>query len=531
MLGVGCGELGEDFSYRGVRLLDRGDYYVSTVAWLQYLPVAFASRAEQPGQSRVLRLVPLGADGVSPCATQPATRFIAVGESGDYRVAVLDGATGELGFYDVGCQRVGPAFSDVDRIDYLDDYYFLVRTQDDSVHAVQPFEETVATLGHDVWATGAQTVLYSLTADTPLQLGIWVLDGDVLALRDMRGNPLGPRYEGTRRFATHRGPSLTSTRLMAYETAEGITLVEAASALPLDDAGEVHAEELWGLPGACDPHFVEVQVELELGECDLPDCEGLTGLGPQQTVSVQMPWLAAYHPCSARRLVLYEVYGLDENVVAEGVQRYVVASTPVDGQTAVVYALDDVPEGEPTTYYRRGSDPPIAFEVPVDLDVWTEEPSLFPLMRLVTAEERPRYGTWGPKSGFTELLRDVYPSPNMTLVLHEYVDVEGEPRRGTLSRCGRSSCAVVAQGVPPDRYREYDTIERIGDGPRVLAFIHDLMPKQQGGTLSAIRRDTGQRADLDEGVTSFSPIENGPARGIVYAVHGGEREGLWFAPR
>ena len=38
--------------------------------------------------------------------------------------------------------------------------------------------------------------------------------------------------------------------------------------------------------------------------------------------------------------------------------------------------------------------------------------------------------------------------------------------------------------------------------------------------------------DLDEGVTSFSEIENGPARGIVYAVHGDEqRQGLWFAPR
>lgn len=528
VLGVagGCGELGEDFAYRGVRKLDSGDYYVSTVAWLEYLPVAFASRLEDPEQSRVLRLVPLGVDGVKPCSTQPATRFIAVGGDGDYRVAVLDGATGELGFYDRGCARTG-GLAEVGRVEYLGEHHFLAHMDSGAVRAVQPFEDTDAEIGRDVVATGGQPVQFQRAEAGATEMALWVFEQDgTLELRDLEGQVVGPRYDEVRAFATHRGASYTTTRLMAYQHGGGVVVVEAASAEPLQEDGRIQVEPLWGLAEACAPRFVDVRTTVDLRDCDDPSCEGLAELGASGSVTLQRPWLAAFQPCESRTLVLNEIYGPGERTVASQVRRFVVPNTPVGDDTVVLYTTGEA-DGPRRRFYRRGEQEAIEIDVPVDLSLWSEDPRTFPVMRVFTDEAMPRYGTWSPEGGFTELLTGVYPSANTTLVLHDYS--EG---LGTLSYCSARRCTELATGVPRDRYRKYTTLERIGDGPDVLSFIHGVVPDAPGGTLTALREDTGQRVDLDEGVNSFAPIENGPARGIVYTVRDdGERQGLWFAPR
>ena len=67
----------------------------------------------------------------------------------------------------------------------------------------------------------------------------------------------------------------------------------------------------------------------------------------------------------------------------------------------------------------------------------------------------------------------------------------------------------------------------------MLLPVRERLTSCEGPPLRSLTVDNqaGLRVDLDSDVSSFVPIENGPARGVVYTVADTDREGLWFAPR
>jgi len=528
-LSQGCDDLGESFEYRGGRLLDEGDYHVAAAHWLDTLPVVFASRAEGPDGERVLRFVPLSDIGIEPCSTMAGTGFIAVGRDGAFRMAVInDRDPGRmLDFFDARCNRVGPAFEDAIHIDYIADSQFLVRTENREAYVVEPFEGRVDLIAEDVVSIGTPRIGARDQQANPPPLALWVLSDDGLRLHDMHGKALSERIEGVTRMTVYHGPTAVDEGLMAYTDSEGVHLVQYDLDAARIPGAMVELQEHWSVAGACTQSFKDIDDFSELECDDDDDCEPAAD---PALASGLHAWLSMFRPCSARRLVLRRVLDSASYTFDDNVMQFKVAARGSAEGPAVFYSKSNS-DGERDYFYRSGLKAPIEIEVPVDLQLLVEDVNAYPRVRMTTAEDTPRFGLWHPDSGFEPLLENVRGTPETSLVLHDYDEEAGV---GTLSVCDES-CAQIASDVRRGGYRRYTTLERIGDGPIVLAYIHDYQRPEGrstgGGTLTVVNTKTGAVVDLDREVSSFVQIENGPARGIVYSVSDPERQGLWFAPR